>query len=256
MFYKEFNELKVRTLIVAALLMVFLITFVAMRPYTADMMIELSSQLDQMPEFLQKMLGGSAGLTNLADDEYYSLSQWQGKNLGQFLPFVILILVFPIFAREYDKKTIYFLLSRKNRREVFTGKYLTGLIIALALTSVMSLLGPIVMNLSGYSVGFQKSLMILLQELTGVFFFYNIFSLFSIMSRDQVKPVVTGIIVCVGLPLFSMFKVTEVLNPYSYILGNSIINGSGIDWIYTIGLLSISLVLAGINYVLFNKKEF
>ncbi|HUM23151.1 ABC transporter permease subunit, partial [Mesotoga prima] len=238
MFYKEIHEMKLRVIIMFIVLLVSLVTTVALRPYAAQMMEEMTAQLEEMPDFLKSLMGDVSGLTRLNDDNYYLLSQWHGKNYGQFLPFVVLLIAFPIFAKEFDKKTIYFLLSRKNRNEVFRTKYLAGLGALLIITTVLSLLGPIAMNLAGYSTAFGDTLKVLLQQLVGASFFYSLFTMISIMSRDQVKPVVAGILIVLGLPILGMIDALSWLNPYPFILGSSVAQKGTIDWIYLVSLLA------------------
>ena len=255
MFYKEIHEMKLRVIIMFIVLLVSLVTTVALRPYAAQMMEEMTAQLEEMPDFLKSLMGDVSGLTRLNDDNYYLLSQWHGKNYGQFLPFVVLLIAFPIFAKEFDKKTIYFLLSRKNRNEVFRTKYLAGLGAVLIITTVLSLLGPIAMNLAGYSTTFGDSLKVLLQQLVGASFFYSLFTMISIMSRDQVKPVVAGILIVLGLPILGMIDALSWLNPYPFILGSNVAQKGTIDWIYLVSLLAVTVVLTVTDYRVFEKKE-
>ena len=255
MFYKEIHEMKLRVVIMFVVLLISLITTVALRPYAAQMMEEMTPQLEEMPDFLKNLMGDVSGLSRLNDDNYYLLSQWHGKNYGQFLPFVVLLIAFPIFAKEFDKKTIYFLLSRKNRNEVFRTKYLAGLGAVLTITVVLSLLGPVAMNLSGYSTAFADTLKVLLQQLVGVTFFYSLFTMISIMSRDQVKPVVAGVVIVLGLPILGMIDTLSWLNPYPFILGSSAAQKGTIDWIYLVSLLAVTAVLTAIDYKVFEKKE-
>jgi len=255
MFYKEIHEMKLRVIIMFVVLLVSLVTTIALRPYAAQMMEEMTAQLEEMPDFLKNLMGDISGLSRLNDDNYYLLSQWHGKNYGQFLPFVVLLIAFPIFAKEFDKKTIYFLLSRKNRNEVFRTKYLAGLGAVLLITTVLSLLGPIAMNLAGYSTAFSGTLKVLLHQLVGVSFFYSLFTMISIMSRDQVKPVVAGIVIILGLPILGMIDALSWLNPYPFVLGSNVAQKGTIDWIYLLSLLAVTAVLTVTDYRVFEKKE-
>jgi ABC-2 type transport system permease protein len=255
MLYKELNEMKLRVILIIAVLVISLITTIVMRPYASQMMSEMAGQLEELPDFLKKLIGDTSSLTKLDDDNYYLLSQWQGKNFGQFLPLVVLLITFPIFAKEFDKKTIYFLLSRKNRKDVFMAKYLIGLGVVLVVTTALSLLGPIAMNLTGYGVNFSGTLKALLQQFVGVAFFYSLFTLLSVISKDQVKPVVLGIILIIGLPIIGMIEAISWLNPYPFILATTVIQNGTIDWIYLVALLAVTIALTAADYVLFKKKE-
>lgn len=257
MIYKELYDMRIRTIVMFIVILVGLVLSIAMKPYTAEMFQGLAGEIENMPEFLRGLIGDPEELTALIDDnDAYLLSQWQGKNLGQFIPFIVLIIVFPIFARETDKKTIYFLLARKNRNEVFKAKYFTGLLVAASVVFILALAGPVGMNIAGYGTGFAKTLVALVHELIGVFFFYSIFSFLSVTSNDQIKPIIGGMVIIIGLPFFSMIKTLDFLNPYNYVLAISIAQGDGIDWIYSIVLLAISITLTLLNKAIFEKREF
>ena len=246
-----------RTIVTVLVILVGLIFTVAMKPYTAQMFQELAGEAENMPGFLKGLIGDPETLLALVDDnEAYLISQWQGKNFGQFIPFLVLIVAFPIFARETDKKTIYFLLARKNRPDVFRVKYFTGLFVAVLAVVILAISGPVGMNIGGFQMGFGKTLMIMLHEVIGAFFFYTIFSFMSIFSSDQVRPIIGGIVLLLGLPFFSLTKSLAFLNPYTYILGSDIASGDGIDWIYTVILILISLSMTFINKNIFEKRDF
>jgi len=255
-FYKEWNEHKTRAIVIFILSLIVLTTTVALRPYASSMMEQMVNELEEMPEFLQKMIGDPSIAQKLTNDEYYINSQWHGKNLGQFLPIFVLIIAFPVFAREVDKKTIYFLLSRRKREEVFWKKFFVGYFVITAIIVIFSLAGPIAMKIAGYQVGFRNTGLILVHEIVGVSFFYSLFILFSVLSNDQVKPVVGGLVVIIALPFLSLIESIAFLNPYPYILGLDIINGSGIDWWYTLSLAVLTLVIAFQSYRIFKTKEF
>lgn len=257
MIYKELYDMRIRTIVMFIVILVGLVLSIAMKPYTAEMFQGLAGEVANMPEFLKGLVGDPEELVALIDDnDAYLLSQWQGKNLGQFIPFIVLIIAFPIFARETDKKTMYFLLARKNRNQIFMVKYFTGLLVAASVVSLLGIAGPVGMNIAGYNTGFGQSFMALVHELTGAFFFYSIFSFLSVTSNDQIKPIIGGIVILIGLPFFSMIKVLDFLNPYTYILSISIARGDGIDWIYSLVLLAISISLTLVNKTIFEKREF
>ena len=111
------------------------------------------------------------------------------------------------------------------------------------------------MNLAGYSTAFSGTLKVLLQQLVGVSFFYSLFTMISIMSRDQVKPVVAGIVIILGLPILGMIDALSWLNPYPFVLGSNVAQKGTIDWIYLLSLLAVTAVLTVIDYRVFEKKE-
>lgn len=255
MFFKELNDVKMRSIVILLLLLVSLAVTIALRPYTETMFSQMISEFEKLPKFMKKIIGSPEQLTRLKDDEYYLISQWHGKNLGQFLPLLSLLIAFPIFAKENEKKTIYFLLARKKRKFVFWVKFLTGLFVLLIMTGGLSTMGFVLMKILGHSVSLAHLLPCLISEMVGVTFFFSLFLLFSIISNDQVKPVIAGIVILIGLPLLSLIKSVSFLNPYPYILCVNVLD-KGIDWPYTIVLASVSLLLIVSDYLVFKNREF
>lgn len=255
MIYKEINDIKIRLIIIIGLLIISLITFIALKPYSTDLIKSLYSEVEELPDFLKSIFGNEDSLDRLEDNDYYLLSQWQGKNLGQFIPIVILVITFPLISKEYDKKTIYLLLSRINRKKLFLSKYFFGLVVNTLTISVLVFLGPIFMNIFGFKTGYSGTMLIYMQELFSILFLYNLFFLFSVIFKEQVKVLILGIIVCIIPPFFSFIKPISFVNIYPYIFGQNILNGKNVDWIYSLGLLVLSVVLYFISRFLFIRKE-
>lgn len=257
MFYKEFNDIKFRIIFCGVFFLLMLFALIALRPIVGEIFGDMNAQMTEVPEFLKKIVGDFSGLNKLEkDNDFYLISQWQGKNFGQFVPLFILIAAFPIFVREIDKKTIYFLLAKKKRKEIFKAKFLTGFISVLSVITIFSLLGSVFMNLFGYKTGFGQSFQVLVQELIASSFFFSGFITLSLVFNDQIKPVVVGIALIMGLPLLSIFNQFQFLNIYPYLQGESILAGGSIDWVYSIGLGILFVFLTVINYIIFKKKEY
>ncbi|HPE70015.1 MAG TPA: ABC transporter permease subunit [Thermotogota bacterium] len=257
MFYKEFAEARFRLLLFWGLFAIFLLVTVALRPFIGDLMGQMESELGNMPAFLKNLLGDISGISRLAnDDNWYLLSQWHAKNLGQFIPLFVLVFTFPVFARETDKKTIYFLLARKNRSSVFSGKFWSGLVFVLGTLAFFSLMGPLAMKMGGYAVGFAGTMPFLFQQMVSGFFLYTLFTLFSIVLGDPVKAVIAGIVVVLGTPFFSMIPNLGFLNVYNYITGIHPLGGKGVDIWYSLGLGASGAFLLWLDWKLFARKEF
>jgi hypothetical protein len=127
----------------------------------------------------------------------------------------------------------------------------------IGLTVIFSFIAPIAMMLSGYSVTFSPQLFVLIvQQLIGVTFFYSLFLLFSVLFNDQIKPILVGIIVIVGLPFLSMFESVKWLNPYPYILGTQVISNGTFDGIYSLALMVITAIIIWTGLEVFKRKEF
>jgi ABC-type transport system involved in multi-copper enzyme maturation permease subunit len=256
MFWKEWYDLRLRFFIILIVFIFMLIMTIAMRPYTSTMMDQISEEFGNLPDFLKNLIGDPKLLNQLENDDFYLLSQWFGKNLGQFLPIIALIIAFPIFARETEKKTIYFILSRMKREKVFWSKYITGLSFTKTLIGTLTLLGPLGMKIAGYDVHISKPLLILVHEIIAMLFLYSLYIMFSIIFNDQVKPILAGLVTVFIMPIFSFVESLSFLNIYPYLMGQSVINNHGIDWNYSIVLLALSIVLIFIDKKLFMIKEF
>ncbi len=255
MFYKEINGIKIKIIVIFFLLTALLVSFIPLKSFTVELMKTMYSETKELPDIIKNMIGNEGNLEKFEDNDYYLLSQWQGKNLGQFIPLVILLIAFPLLSKEYDKKTIYFLLSRINRKKLFSYKYFTGLLVSVCTISVLVFLGPIFMNLFGYKTGFYETFLVYIQELFSILFLYNLFFLFSAIFREQIKTFIIGIIACFIFPFFSMYKPIAFLNIYTYIFGQNILNGDGIDWLYSIMLLIISIFLFFVSRFHFLRKD-
>ncbi|MFP4461468.1 MAG: ABC transporter permease subunit [Thermotogota bacterium] len=261
MFNKTMMEMKFRIIIFGLFFVLMLVVLIVTRPVIDEVMSQMSidnEQLKDLPEFFKNMLAETAQISKmLEDDQFFLLSQWYSKNFGQFLPLFALIMTFTIFSREADKGTIYFLLAKKNRSALFWGKTLTGYFVVITMVLLFSFLAPIAMMLSGYAVTFTPELFaIIIQQVIGVTFFYALFILFSILFNDQIKPVLAGIIVIVGLPFLSMFESLKWLNPYPYILGTQVISKGTFDGIYSLSLVITTAVITYLGLELFKKKEY
>jgi ABC-type transport system involved in multi-copper enzyme maturation permease subunit len=240
---------------------VLLLVLIKTRPIIGEVLLTLNvdnDQMEQLPQFMKDLISDGLNTERLkTDDQFFLLSQWFAKNFGQFLPFFALIIAFPVFSRETEKKTIYFLLAKKNRRDVFDGKVFSSYSIMIILVLFFSFLAPVVMMLFGYDVNFNKELFqMIAQQLVAVSFFYSVFILFSIVFNDQLKPVILGIILLVIMPFTSMIKGISWMNLYPYILGNTVLKSGDFDWISTSVLLSLTVFMYFLGKKLFLKKEF
>lgn len=256
MFYKELYDMRLRVIILFVIMIAGLIFLVSARPIAVSMMEEMYKDFDQMPEALQKLLGDPAAVQRLSDDSYYITSQWQGNNLGQFIPIIVLLIAFPIFSRETDKGTIFFLLSRKSRSAVYWNKAIAGLVMALCMVLVLSLLGPVFMKVGGYDATFAETFLIMVHQVISISVLYFLFLIFSILFNDQIKPVMAGIAVVLVMPFASLIDSLSFVNLYPYIMGSKILKTGRIDWTYSIVLSLLAVGLLLISHRLFKNKEF
>src|SRR6056297_191800 len=168
MFNKTMMEMKFRIIIFALFFVLMLVVLIVTRPVIDEVMSQMSidnEQLKDLPDFFKNMLAETAQISKmLEDDQFFLLSQWYSKNFGQFLPLFALIMAFPVFAREVDKGTIFFLLAKKNRKAIFWGKTLTGYFVVIGMVAVFCFVAPITMMLSGYSVSFTPELIAMIVQ--------------------------------------------------------------------------------------------
>jgi ABC-type transport system involved in multi-copper enzyme maturation permease subunit len=253
--------MKFRLIVFIVFFLVLLAGVLLIRPIVGNMMLSVDmsgEEMQQIPDFLKELVSSSMRTENqYKDDQFFLISQWFGKNFGQFSPFLALIIAFPLFARETEKKTIYLLIARRSRAEVFFGKVFSAYSILLILLFSFSLLAPVVMMLSGYKIAFNAELtQVIVQQIVSASFFYFLFVLFSVLFSDQIKPVILGIVLIFAMPFTSMIPFIEWMNLFPYTLGHNILLGNGFDWLKSLVLMLLILVLFFFSKSLFEKKEF
>ena len=259
MWKSELKKMRVRTIVSMIILLVLLIMVIASKDWAIREMSTISQQLseERMPKFLRKMIGSDMKgfLQRLKEDDFYIWSQWFGKNFGQFVPLVALIIAFPLFSREYERKTIYYLVARVQRSRIYFHKYMAGFSMLCATLLIFSLLPLLITLLMGWKVEAWKFSGYTLQSLVGGVTFYSIFILFSVLFKDQVKPILLGIAVIIGVAFLSISSKLNFLNLYSYIMSQNVFQNGKIDFIRTITYSCASIVFLFLGYSVFQRKE-
>jgi len=246
---KEFYDMRVRIIGVTITLLVLFFVLAPFQKFTVSMLEGYSGN----PQ-LEKFLPGSM-LNRLKEWNFYINSQWFGKNFGQMIPIIGIIMAFPLFSREIENGTMAFLLVRRNRKLVFRDKFLTGLI-SLVLILVLASLLPII-----YSFLFNKDyryitgIKFLVHSLFAGLLWYSITLLYSVVFDDQVKPLLAGLGTLAITTVAGIIKPLRILNTYAYALGNTIFQKNSIDLKYTIGVIIVSLLIFIVAYRIFLKKE-
>ncbi len=259
MIRKEINSLKMRALIMFFFMLALLILVVSMQDYVTSMSISFENMKNSnRTKLAEKFLNESLEkiLKKLQTNDYYIWSQWYGKNFGQFLPLLVLIIAFPIFSKETEKKTIYFLLARKNRNEIFNVKALTGLITVIIIILSLSLLPIAFMNAFGKTIKIVPIFKYAFQEIVVGIFFYTVYLFFSVYFNDTVKTIIAGIVFFIGDFMLGLIEKISFLNVFPYISCSHIYKTGNIDWIYTIWLLVISAGMYLVTMRYFQKKDF
>mgnify|MGYP000091246173 CR=1 FL=1 len=255
MLVNEMIKMRIRTVVIFLVMVAVLISVVALRPFVDQIFGSISQE--QIPNFVKKLMGDPQTLLeNLKKDDYYLWSQWFGKNLVQFIPLIALVIAFPIFAREIEHGTIHYLLTRSTRLRVYWSKSLTGLLINGLLLLILSILPVFITLALGWDVNYQNFPGYVVQAVCGGSFFFSLYLVFSVVSKDQVKPIVLGIVVMIGDAFLGMLKPLRFLNLYPYMSGSSVYLGLGVDWRYTFALTVLSVFLLLFGWYYFQRSEY
>ncbi len=182
--------------------------------------------------------------------DYYIWSQWYGKNLYQFLLLAIILYGFSTFAREIERKTIYYLLSLLPRRKVFFEKSLVGLCVI----SITTLIGGCFPLFLGFK--FSMMLKLTLSLLSVSLFLYMVVLFLSIVTGDDLKTFIWSLVIffIFGIPGF--FRGLSAFNIYRYMTGIDIFVRHLFPW-GPIGIIFLlSAIFYFINLRIFLKREF
>ncbi len=259
-FKKEIGDLKWR-FIVMLIIMTFLLLFtlalkdIMFTTMPGDLNLQIKNN-----KLISKLIDPNALKEQLnrmkKDYNYYVWSQWYAKNFFQFLLVAIILYGFSPFAREVEKGTMYFVLSKRVRKEVYLAKMLAGLTTVTVTVLIEGLLPVIVAPLFGNGFKPIPGIEITAQALAISAFLYTIVSIFSILMNDQIKPILISIGVFVGLGIFGWFKGTRYLCIYRYMMGTDIYLDHGFQWLATLLILATTGSLFYFGWKLFENKEF
>ncbi len=254
MLKKEFYDLRLRSFVILAIGVGLFFVLAPFQEITVEMLKQYS-EAQNMPKFLEKFIPKTF-VENLNDWNFYIFSQWFGKNLGQIVPIIAIIMAFPLFARESENRTIEFLVTRRSRNEVFFSKSLLGLSILLIQMTIFSLLPAVYSLFVKESLNYDQLWGFSVHTLVGATFWFTVSLLFSVLSNDQVKPILMSIGLLAISTALGVVKALRFFNTYAYVLGSKVFQTGGVDLRYTTGLLILSTVLFFLSYDLFLRKEF
>lgn len=254
MFKKEFYDMKLRTFVILLIGVGLFFVLAPLQDVTVEMLKQYT-QMENMPKFLEKLLPKQF-INNLSDWNFYIYSQWFGKNFGQIVPIVAIIMAFPLFARETENGTIEFLLARESRKKIFFSKSILGMIVVILLMIVLCILPAIYSPLAGEKLNYRLLTAFSVHTVTGAIFWFVVTMFFSVLSGDQVKPILISVGLLAITTALGMVRFTKFLNTYAYVLGGRIFQTGQLDIKYTFGLLSASAVIFFLSYSTFLKKEF
>ncbi len=246
---KEFNDLKVRFFGILVVMFILFFLVAPLQKFTLSMLEGYTGN----PQ-LEKFLPGSM-LNKLKEWNFYINSQWYGKNFGQMIPIIGIIMAFPLFAREFENGTIEFLLVRKSRKEIFLNKILSGLI-ALSILLIISGLLPLIYSfLLRKDYIYEIGVKLAIQSYFAGLLWYSIGVFFSVVFNDQVKPLLAGLGILAITTVAGLLKPLKFLNTFSYALGTNVFQKNLIDFKYTIGAIIFTIAFFIFAYFIFNKKE-
>lgn len=249
MWIKEFTDMRIRFFVILFIFSAALILFFGMKDYITQTILNVS--LDQGAFPLMSEEQSRLFMTNIKRFDFYAVSQWYGKNFGQFIPFIAIILAFPVFSREVEKKTIYFLITRKKRSSIFFIKFFCGAFFNALIIFLMVTIPYLLSLFTDYPMRTDIFLNYLLAQVSGGSFWYSITILFSILFNDQIKTALASFGVFIAVSVLPLLEVMRFLNIYSYIL-NPLLHTR----LYGLVLLTVSAMLClGGNYI-FKKKDY
>ena len=186
---------------------------------------------------------------------YYSFTQWFGKSYVQLVALFALLLSFSSFSKEFSKKTIYILAGRMSRWEIYLSKNLSGWL-AFAVISVSGGIGYfIVAQVAGYHLLLSQTLAWTFTATVGGLLLYQIGMYLSLLFKDQMKPLLLGITVYVGLYMASLLKATDFLNVFGYMAQSGVLYGKGVNVLSTFVVIAVFFGIFIGGYFQFKYKD-
>ncbi|PLV56876.1 ABC transporter permease [Thermotoga sp. SG1] len=248
MFNKEFRDMRVRFFVMFFILLGTFILLVVMKDYTQN----LSEIIRSAPKnILEKFGVTDEFMEKLSRWDFYIITQWYGKNLGQFVPILAIIMAFPVFAREIENETMELLLVRVKRKRLFMVKFFVPLVFTLLSLVVLAVLPLPVSWIVGESLDASSVFRYLLVETVGIFLWFSITIFFSVLFSDQVKPLIVSIALLAGTTaLGSFIKPLSILNTYLYILRGELTPWPSLAYTLT------GVVFVYLSYKVLETKDF
>lgn len=246
---KEFYDMKVRFIGVLIVTIALFFIVAPFQKFTISM-LEGYSGNPQVEKFLP-----GAMLNKLKEWNFYINSQWYGKNFGQMVGIIGIIMAFPLFAREFENETIVFLLVRKSRKWIYFNKLFTGAVATLIVMLVGSILPAIYSAVAGKEYNYSVVPKFMVHSIFGALLWYCVGVFFSVLFNDQVKPLLASLGLLALTTTAGLIKALKFLNTFPYQLGVSIFEKDSVDFWYTLGIMVVCVVITWIGYLVFERKE-
>lgn len=251
---KELYDLKVRFL---GTLFVCIALFFIVAPFQ-KLSVSLLESYEKIPgpsKIMEKLIP-QGFVENLKEWNFYINSQWFGKNFGQLVPIIGIILGFPLFARETEKGTIQFILARRRRLWVFTTKSIAGLIALLIITAISTLLPSVFSIVMGKQYNHQVIPHFFIHTFFGSMLWYSTSVFFSVIADDQVKPLIASLGLLAATTVLGLLKPLKFLNTFSYALGTDVFRTGKANLTLTVWIATSSVVILLSAMKFFENREF
>lgn len=250
MMFREINMIKMRSVVLLAIMAGMAVVTVIMRPMLLDMF--------NSPQFQQtiKNLPGAQGLTKtLSSYAYYSYSQWFAKSFTQIAALIAIILSFSVFSKERDKKTLYLLTGRMTRWQIFSSKLFSGY----AVMAIISIAGGLVYYVTSafmhYEISGTMVLVWTLRTTVGSLLFYQIGAYASLLFKDQIKPFLVYIVVVAGITVAPMFEQFKFLDLFGYMGGSDVLQTPSLNFVPFISIVLVCAALFTLEYIQFKRTD-
>lgn len=212
---KEWHYLRWILLIALAINIGIVVTIGLTYHYTLQFLEEIPEDLFQL---LQEYRLSRSFLILFEDYPTYLWSQWNAKNLLQLGSIVAIIMASLQFAGERSKKTMSFLLSRPlQRKEVFLGKVVAGLVFLLSVFGISTLLLYLTSTFMGYGDRWGEFFLATLLSLLWLSVFYLFCSIISIKVSEPIPAGAAMGGAALLLSIFGLFSSTERLSLFYHI---------------------------------------
>jgi len=248
---KEFYDMRFRALVLFFIMITLFLLIAPLQNYAVESLKNLERSSNQLYE---KYIGPGYSQM-LANWSFYMYSQWFGKNFGQLVPIIAIVLAFPLFSRETENGTMEFLLARRSRFRVFMSKTASGFIVLFSSLLLLSMLPTLYSFIAGKDFIGDGVPMFTTSVLAGGTLWFSVTLFFSVLFNDQVKPILASIGTLALTTVLGLLKSLSFLNTYHYILGIDIFNYGEVDIPYTLALIVISIILLFSGYFAFKNKE-
>ncbi len=185
---------------------------------------------------------------------FYSYAEWYGGNYNLLSIIAAIVISFPIFAREKERKTIYLITGRRTRWEIFSSKVISGYILTAITVVTGGLFYYLFSRIMGFSLNLNMVLIWTLRVTAGSLLFFQIGAYTSMIFSGQVKPILLDIAIYAGLITAGVFKQTKFLDFLEYMTGQDVLTNQSIGITFII-LLIIAAAIFVLQYLHFRNSE-